>query len=499
MLGLEKYWRWLALIAIVLVSRLVLLRVYDIELSQDGFDAVSTVIALQTQGAGALSPAQITRFVLHPFYSLALFALRLLTPASFDFYGVARFFSALAACAAVILAFEFTRRAFNETAAWLAALFLAGAPTFLWESIAILSSPLFLAFYLGVLLALLESRYRLAALLAFGAAVTRVEGVMLIALVLIALFYRDARARAFARADWLAAFACALATPAAMLTAGAVTSGNPLAFIGVQSVAALWLAALAPGDFFSRARFFLTQYPALIPALMVWLGVAGALIALWKQRTRGVGLLFLTSALYLIFFETLVWFNYTTLEVRFLMYPGLPLILLAASALAFARQIVEKISRPFANFALGIAVLVLLAQSFQQGIAGIQFIYNSYSSQREVADELARLIPKNQPTNVMIYGGIAGALDYYARPRGIELAFTYFRFAPDDYPEQFLLDRKIKFLVYPVGNAFAKAKFPDLARFETHTRRGVTFQPLTKFATTPDQQLYSIWLVRVAD
>jgi len=58
------------------------------------------------------------------------------------------------------------QRAFGEIAAWCAALFLAFAPSFLWESIAILSSTLFLAFYLAVLLALWQARYRRAMLLA---------------------------------------------------------------------------------------------------------------------------------------------------------------------------------------------------------------------------------------------------------------------------------------------------------------------------------------------
>ena len=166
----KNRWDWLVLVAITLATRLYLLRVYDIELSQDGFDAVSLLTVLHTQGIGVLSNEQITRFVLHPLYTLLLYAVRIITPASFDFYIVARLFSTLVACIAVILLFEFTRRAFGRSAAWIAALFLAFAPTFLWESVAILSSTLFLALYLAVLLALLQSRYRLAVFSAYLAA-----------------------------------------------------------------------------------------------------------------------------------------------------------------------------------------------------------------------------------------------------------------------------------------------------------------------------------------
>ncbi len=140
-------------------------------------------------------------------------------------------------------------------------------------------------------------------------------------------------------------------------------------------------------------------------------------------------------------------------------------------------------------------LLVLLALSYQQGMAGMRFVYNMHASQRQVADELVPIIPPNQRTNVMIYGGISGPLDLFARQRGLQLAFTYFRFAPDDQPEQFLLDQKIQFLIYPVSNVFASAKYPYLARLETQTHGGITFQPLRQFTTSLDNQLYSIWAV----
>jgi hypothetical protein len=260
-------------------------------------------------------------------------------------------------------------------------------------------------------------------------------------------------------------------------------------------MASIWLRFLAPGDFWKRAQFFLTQYPALFPAPIVWLGVAGALLTVWRHRTRATTLLFAASALYLLFFETLVWFNYTTLEVRFLMYPGLPLLVFAGIALADARVAAARFSRAGSYLAVGIVVLGLLASSYAQGDLGMQFVYKMHASQREVAAELAPLVPPHEPTNVLIYAGVSGALDYYARQRDLQLAFTYFRFAPDAAPEQYLAARQVQFVVYPVGNAFAKAKFPELVQFETQTRGAVTFQPLTQFTTTLDSQRYSIWRV----
>ncbi len=512
--ALKNHWQWLALVLATLAPRLYLLHVYDIELSQDGFDAVKTLTILQTQGIRAVPHDLIDRFILHPFYMLLLGALRFATPASVDFYAAARLLSALIACVAVIVMFEFTRRAFGETAAWVAALFLAFAPSFLWESIAILSSTTFLALYLAVLLALWQSRYRLAACLALLAAVTRYEGIVLIALVFLALLARDFRARTLTpspfparggwRKDWLVCVALALAFPLTLVATGALATGNALEFLGAQSMAAIWLRFFAPGDFFQRGAFFITQYPALFPALIVWLGVIGALIALARHRSRATVLLIGVSALYLVFDEALVWLNYTTLEVRFLMYPGLPLLVFAGVALAriqssvISRQSPVKspnYQSPITTAFLAVIVAALCVVSYQQGEAGIRFIYNSMASMRQMADELARIVPRNQTTNLLMYTGTAGALDLFAQQRGMQFTFTDFRFAPDANPEQFLIDRRIQYVIYPVGNAFAKAKYPYLARFETQTHGAVTFQPLTQFATSTDNQLYSIWAV----
>jgi len=491
-------WRWLALIAITLAVRLYLLSRFDIELSQDGFEAVRTLTIWQTQGIAALPRELLDRALLHPLYMLVLGVWRVLVPASFDFYLAARLLSTLCACVAIVLMFEFTRRAFGEIAAWCAALFLAFAPSFLWESIAILSSTLFLAFYLAVLLALWQARYRLAMGLALLAALVRYEGIVLIALALVMLFVRDFRARKFQRDDWLIGALLAFAFPIALITGSLLATGNPWQFIGAQSMASIWLRFLAPGDFLKRGAFFITQYPALLPAPIVWLGVAGIIVALMTHRTRATGLLLLVAALYVIFFELLVFLNYTTLETRFLMYPGLPLIVFAGVALGYAPRITHPVLRMACSVVLMLGVGTLLVASYQQGDAGMRFVYNSQISMREMADEIAQIFPKHQRVNVLAYGGTAGALDLFARQRGLDLAFTEFRFAPDENPEQYLIDNQIQFVIYPVGNAFAKAKYPYLARFEEQTQRGVTFKPLMQFATSADNQLYSIWAITMS-
>lgn len=488
-------WRWLTLIATMLTTRLYLLSVFDVELSQDGFEAVRTLTIWQTQGVAALPRDLLNRALLHPLYMLVLALLRWLTPTSLDFYFVARLLSTVFACVGVVLLFEFTLRVFGEKAAWCAALFLTFAPTVLWESVAILSSTLFLAFYIAVLFALLQSRYRLAAFLVFLSTLVRYEGIVLLALAFIALLIRDLRARKFQRDGWFVIIACAIAFPLTLVAGSLIATGNPFQFIGAQSMASIWLRFLAPGDFLKRGAFFVTQYPALFPAPIVWLGVGGILVAIFRQHMRGAGLLLLTSVLFLIFFEALVWFNYTTLETRFLMYPGLPLLVFAGLALAETHRLLTRISARGATAALAVVVIVLCGLSYQQGDLGMRFIYNSQASMRQMAEEIAQIFPTQRRVNVLAYGGTSGALDLLARQRGIELAFTEFRFAPDENPEQYLVDNKIEFVIYPVGNAFAKAKYPYLARFETQTQRGVTFTPLTQFATSTDNQLYSIWSV----
>jgi hypothetical protein len=500
---LKMHWEYLALVLIALVLRLTLLRVYDVELSQDGFEAVRTLTIWQTQGIAALPRDLLDRALLHPLYMLVLGALRFVTPVSLDFYFVARLLSTLFACVAVVFFLDLTQRAVGKPAAWCAALFLTFAPTFLWESIAILSSTLFLAFYIAVLLALLQSRYRLAAFLAFLSALVRYEGIVLVALTFIALVIRDVRARKFQRDDWLACVACAVAFPLTLIAGSLLATGNPAQFIGAQSMASIWLRILAPGDFWKRAAFFVTQYPALIPVPMVWLGVAGIILALIWHRARGTFLALALGALYVIFFEVLVWLDYTTLETRFLMYPGLPLIIFAGVTI---QSIVN--SRPSAvilqqsrtlrtAFYVLTATLVtaLIALSYQQGELGLRYIYNSQASMRQMAGELAQILPANQRLNVLAYGGTSGALDLFARQSNLQLTFTEFRFAPDDNPEQYVIDNQIRFVIYPVGNAFAKAKYPYLAQFEEQTHHGVIFRPLVQFATSLDNQMYMIWSV----
>ena len=540
--ALRRHWQWIVLSLVVLTSRLYLLRIYDVELSQDGFEAVRTLTILQTQGIGAVPRDLLDRFILHPLYMLLLLLWRVVIPTPIDFYFAARFLSTLLACIAVILMFEFARRAFGEIAAWVAALLLAFAPSFLWESITIISSTLFLALYLAVLLALVQSRFRPAAFLAFLSAITRYEGIVLIALVFLALWRPEgflqsspeakrSGAKPFGSrplADWVASIAFALAFPLTLIATGWLAAGNPLQFLGAQSMASIWLRFLAPGDFAKRGAFFITQYHQLFPAAIVYIGLLGAGIAIVRPRTRATALLLATSALYILFFEILVWFNYTTLEVRFLMYPGLSLLVFAGGAIQIAatrtpsrpsptgadespsmmaespsmmarrlRVLVAAVSnRPIIRSLLALLVLALLLTSYQQGIAGMQFVYNMMASQREMADELAHIVPANRTTNLLAYTGNSGALDMYGRERGLQFTFTDFRFAPDDDPEQFLIDRKIQVIVYPIGNAFAKAKYPYLVRFETQTHGAVTFQPLTQFATFTDNQLYSIWAIR---
>ena len=169
-------------------------------MSQDGFEAVRTLTIWQTQGASAVPRDLSDRFILHPLYMLLLAALRIVTPASIDFYFAARLLSTFARVRCDYCAVRIHAPRVRQIAAWIAALFLAFAPTFLWESVAILSSTLFLALYLAVLLALLQSRYRLAAFFALLAALTWYEGVVLIVLdVHLAARSRCARAQVSSR------------------------------------------------------------------------------------------------------------------------------------------------------------------------------------------------------------------------------------------------------------------------------------------------------------
>ncbi len=218
-----------------------------------------------------------------------------------------------------------------------------------------------------------------------------------------------------------------------------------------------------------------------------------ALVALIWFRSRATWLFIATALSYWLFFETLVWLNYTTLEVRFLMYPALPLMMFWCWGIGILAGYVRKYSRWLPIVVLLFMVAFDIQGGLESSIKGMRYLYNSYASQHEVADELAQIIPAHQPTDVLAYTGVAGALDYFARQHGLDLTFNDFRFAPDDAPERYITDHQLRFVIHPRGNAFAKAKFPYLAQFETQTHNGVTFRPLTQFATTLDNQMWSIW------
>lgn len=536
--------RWSLLALATLAPRLALLAHYNVELSEDGYSAVSTLRVIQEQGLAAVPLDLIDRFLLHPLYMLLLSALRILTPSSADFFLAARLVSVISACAVAILIFELSRRAFDELAAWLAVLLLMFVPTALYEGISILSSTLFLALYVAVLLALLKGRYRLAALLAFLAAITRYEGAVLVALVCLLLLHRDLKQRRLHQRDWLVTLALAGAFPLTLILVGVLTSGNPLGAIAANSMAAVWLRTLAPAEFSRRALFFLTGYPRLLPDLLVWIALAGALIVVIWHRQRATGMLLLASALYVVFYETLVWFDLTTLEERFLIYSALPFLIFGAAGLADAWRFLAHAAPPtprriptaakslrpespaetappayparpmpgqersplrrlptswprsaLAGLALVTVLAVILVQCYRRADAGMQWLYNNHASQSEVVDHLLRFILPDQPTRITIYAGFAGPLDFFARQRHLDLVFNFFRFIPPDHPEQYLLDLGVQYVLYPVDNPFAKAKYPYLDHLEQQTHGPVTFVPLAQFTTTLNGQLYTLWSV----
>ena len=490
---------YILLFVLALAPRLYLLRVFGIELSNDGFDAVRTLTIVQTSGMGALPRDLVDRFILHPLYMALLGVLRAVTPTSLDFFLVARLLSALLGCLAVLVMFVLVRSALDEVSAWGAALLLAYAPTFLWESVAILSSTLFLTLYLLVILSLWRKSYRWASLLAALSALTRYEGIVLLLLVTLALAARGVRGRRALRGDWAFHAAMVLAFPAAILCAGYLATGDFTQAVGAQSMASIWLRFFAPSEFLQRASFFLTRYSSLFPNVVVWLGVLGCVVTA-RRQPRFFALLALASALYLLFFEALVWLNYTTLEVRFLMYPGLPLLPFAGAALSAAGSLFSSLwlLRPWERwrrFVVAASLLALLVVSYRQSIPGIRFVYTMHATQEQVATELSRFVPARQKTQVMIYAGVSGALDMFARQRDLDLSFSFFRFVPDGQVEQFLIDKQVQFMIYPVGNAFASAKYPYLSRAEEQDRGGVHFAPLAQFTTQPDGQVYVIWRV----
>jgi hypothetical protein len=508
---------------VALAPRLYLLARYELELSEDGFAAVKTLHILQTQGLGALPTDLVDRFLLHPLYMSLLGGLRLLVPSSADFFVPARLLSVLTACIAVVLMFEFVRRIFGELAGWTAALLLCCVPTFLWESICIISPALFLSLYLAVWLALLQERYLLAAVLGYLAAMTRYEGLVLIVLIAIALLARDLRRRRFSARDWMPVLGSASGFALSLMVLGWLLEGNPLQAFQANSMAAVWLRTLAPSSWLRRAEFFITGYPRLFPLVQIWLGIAGALLALVRHRGRATALLLLTSVLFVLFDETLVWFNLTTLEERFLLYPALPFLAFAALGIAEAcrfvvslggstwpatpalsesqeertepcaanpvrRKPARLVTRAIAGLAVVVVLVALSNESWHRANAGMMWIHGNHASQQEVVDQLLEVIPVAQPVRIVVYAGTSNVLDHCARQTGLDLQMSFFRFIPRDEAEQFLLDSGVEYVLFPRGNGFASTKYPYLDQFERQTHAAVSFAPMVQFTTASNGQ-----------
>ena len=515
--------RWLVVYVVALAPRLYLLARYELELSEDGFAAVKTVHILQTQGFAALPTNLVDRFLLHPLYMSLLGALRLVVPSSADFFVPARLLSVLIASIAVVLMFECVRRSFGELAGWIAALLLSFVPTFLWESISIISSALFLSLYLAVWLALLQERYRVAALLGYLAAMTRYEGLVLIALIALFLLVRDLRRHSFVARDWLAVLGSACAFALSLLALGWLWEGNPLQAFQANAMAAVWLRTLAPADWVGRAQYFIMGYPKLFPLALIWIGIAGAVLAVSRHRGRATLLLLVTFVVYVLFDETLVWFDLTTLEERFLLYPALPFLAFAGLGIAEAYRLAMRLGRapwsagpglsdrradsgePGATkplrrapsrlvtcAAASLALVILLAsfskESWQRANAGMLWIHGNHASQEEVADQLAAVIPAHQPARIVVYAGTSNVLEHFARQRGLDLHMSFFRFIPEDGAEQFLLDSGVEYVLFPRGNGFARAKYPYLDQSERQPHAAVTFVPIVQFTTASNDQ-----------
>jgi hypothetical protein len=296
-------------------------------------------------------------------------------------------------------------------------------------------------------------------------------------------------------------------------------------------MAAVWLRTLAPADWPQRALYFITGYPRLFPVALIWIGIAGATLALVRHRGRATALLLLTFALYVLFYETLVWFDLTTLEERFLLYPALPFLPFAGLGIAEAHRFVVSLggrlwlarrgvsdlpadrtepsaagsvrynrSGPAAGVAAGLALVAILTafsnDSWRRANAGMLWIHCNHASQQEVADQLVTVIPAAQPTRIVLYAGTSNVLDYFARQRDLDLFMSFFRFIPEDEAEQFLLDAGIQYVLFPRGNGFAKMKYPYLERFERQTHAGVTFVPVVQFTTALNGQEYALWACR---
>lgn len=492
----------LLLFVISLGIRFFFMFAFPIEINHDGFVLSKEVEHLALTGSHL---SGVPKYILP---TLLLLTLRVLFPVSIDTFIIGGVLSAVTSSLAVVIIYLIGRDMFDRLSGVIGAAFLSVSPHFLLESSSTSSAPIFCLLYVLTLWLTFRHRYRLASVCAALSMLSRYEGLTLFVFVFIALAFQSRQtANPLPRSIFsfhAGMFGCSVAI---IVMCSYLITGNPLAFLDEQSFPALQLSVFWPGNFVYHMYIFFRFDMALTP-IIAFLGLIGMIERVLNSRGQNECLLIVMFVIFTFFYAGLLFLNKVNIEWRYLTYPGVVLYIFGGYLLSSWIGRMTSQSEPSAHPlhdgkmwalrfpAIAIIVIIPLLISFRQGYQDCNRLYEHLVAQDEVADHLARVSARNKKIRVVVYASDVDTFMPYARQKGLVLDYLGWEYLPEDSPETFVLENDFDYLIYPVHNGWARARFPYLSIASGQIdRNGVKFVAVDQFTTQVGGLEYIIWSV----
>ena len=467
------------------VLKATLLLKFNMETTEDGFGNIQVVDSVLKQGYHGQG-----KYLLHP---TLLAGVKVLLPEAFDTSLVGRGISALAGSMAVGLLFLLVSNVFDRKTAILSAVLLFVSPWAVLNDTSTLNASPFLFVYLLFILFYLRKNWLLCSFMSSGACMIRYEGIVLVVFLFITLLNEWRLKRIGSSKAALCIFLNAVG-PGTWIMKSYFLSGNLFRFLGTQRTDR-FIAEMPfrygdlPELLFKISYFTAGTYFALTP-LVAFLGVIGFGLILkeqWNRNTQTLGLLFLS---YTVFYLILGFVDKVNPELRYLLFPGITLIVFAAYALArigfslYNGLRLEGLQRRGRLYRMGVMVCFLAILALPIGISafmGYNITANGYTQNRcqeIIAKELEAI---NEPGTVkkIVVSRNAGALGMFGFQQGLWVEFIHAFNIPDQGSEKFLIDQGVEYIVYTKDDPRTMRIFPYLNEGSVQEKFGLVFEPIT--------------------
>ena len=469
---------------VVFVLKTSLLFRFNLEIHEDGFGIVKEVDSILQDGyLGG------TKYFLHP---LLLAGLNVLLPESVDTSTTGRFFSILLGSTSVVLMYLLVTSLFNQRIALLSAVLLLVSPWAVYNDLSTINASLFLSAYLAFFLFYCRNNWVACSLFACVAGITRYEGIVLILFLFVALIHQ-ARLRRIGPSTLTLSTLLLLLVPLTWILHSYLGTGELFQFIGKQRTnriayeILLRSGSLGPRAFQS-AYFVVGYYFAITPLVsyLAILGFAWVVKERWERNTKVLVQLFLG---YVVFYLILSVFNKVNPEARYLLYPGLTLIVFASYALG---RINTLLGGTFKTVTAGRKILLrrffahgtLLVINLTPIMVSAWMAYNLSADQfsrirlqKSVVQELAALLDPGKPHNVVV-SRYSGALYAFAKQNGLNCRLVSIHDLPLKGTMSYLIEKEIDYMVYIKNDPRSMRVFPHLNGISEQRKDRIVFRPV---------------------